>query len=221
MFTPANCNSHNLKSESSPLWSLWQFKPWGCFQTAVSWFNFMVSSLSHQALIQFFTYQLSIERSDWSFSQHCESLTPDPFDPMFLKTASCRVAAGLEVTWPLVRMAPCPPASCPSAEASDADGDVAAGRRAAFDARAARSGLGLTAAQRAQQQPQVEDHTGPAGRHLHPEGRPAAVGEGGLQHRRFIAGVVTNHPNEEGNILWEDGCNIIFTISQSGLISYR
>lgn len=71
--------------------------------------------------------------------------------------------------------------------ASDADGDVAAGRRAPFDARAARPGLGVAAAQGAQEQPQVEDDAGPAGRHLHPEGRPAAVGEGGLQHGRLVA----------------------------------
>lgn len=88
-----------------------------------------------------------------------------------------------EVTWPLVRV---PPA--PSQRVSDADRDVTAGRCAAFDARAARSGFRLTAAQRAQQQPEVEDDTGPAGRHLNPEGRPAAVGEGGLQHCWFVAG---------------------------------
>lgn len=65
---------------------------------------------------------------------------------------------------------------------------MAGGRRASFDTRAARSGFRLTAAQRTQQQPEVEDHTGPTGGHLHPEGRPAAVGEGGLQHCRLVAG---------------------------------
>lgn len=71
--------------------------------------------------------------------------------------------------------------------ASHADGDVAAGGRAALDARAARPGLGLAAAQWAEQQPQVEDDAGPARRHLHPEGGPAAVGEGRLQHGRLVA----------------------------------
>lgn len=64
---------------------------------------------------------------------------------------------------------------------------MAAGRGAPLDARAARPGLGVAAAERTQQQPQVEDDAGPAGRHLHPEGGPAAVGEGGLQHRRLVA----------------------------------
>jgi len=73
---------------------------------------------------------------------------------------------------------------------SDGHGDVAAraGGRAALDAGAARPGLGLAAAQRAEQQPQVQQHAGPARRQLHPEGRPAAVGEGRLQHGRLVAG---------------------------------
>lgn len=77
--------------------------------------------------------------------------------------------------------------SSSSRGASHADGDVAAGGRAALDARAARPGLGLAAAQWAKQQPQVEDDAGPTRRHLHPEGGPAAVGEGRLQHGRLVA----------------------------------
>lgn len=71
--------------------------------------------------------------------------------------------------------------------ASDADGDVAAGRWTPFNARASRSGLGVAAAEGTQQQPQVEEDTRPARGHLHPEGGPAAVGEGGLQHGRLVA----------------------------------
>lgn len=56
-----------------------------------------------------------------------------------------------------------------------------------MDARAAWSGLGVAAAEGPQQQPQVEEDTSPAGGHLHPEGGPAAVGEGGLQHGRLVA----------------------------------
>lgn len=47
---------------------------------------------------------------------------------------------------------------------------------------------GAAEAEGAQQQPQVEQDAGPAGGHLHPEGRPAAVREGGLQHRVLVAG---------------------------------
>lgn len=43
-------------------------------------------------------------------------------------------------------------------------------------------------AEGAKQQPQVEQDAGPARGHLHPEGRPAAVCEGGLQHRILVAG---------------------------------
>lgn len=71
--------------------------------------------------------------------------------------------------------------------ASHAHWDVTAGCRAALDAWSARPGLGLAAAQRAKQKPQVEDDAGPARRHLHPESWPAAVGEGRLQHSRLVA----------------------------------
>lgn len=47
---------------------------------------------------------------------------------------------------------------------------------------------GAAEAEGAQQQPQVEQDAGPAGGHLHPEGRPAAMREGGLQHRVLVAG---------------------------------
>lgn len=102
---------------------------------------------------------------------HSESLTPSasraPRPTRFAPPLYGRVGASLTV--------------------SHADADVAAGCGAAFDAGAARPGLVLAAAQRAQQQPQVEDDARPTGRHLHPEGGPAAVGEGGLQHRRLVA----------------------------------
>lgn len=46
---------------------------------------------------------------------------------------------------------------------------------------------GATEAERAQQQPQVEQDAGPARGHLHPERRPAAMCEGGLQHCALVA----------------------------------
>lgn len=46
---------------------------------------------------------------------------------------------------------------------------------------------GAMEAERAQQQPQVEQDAGPARGHLHPERRPAAMCEGGLQHCTLIA----------------------------------
>lgn len=94
--------------------------------------------------------------------------------------------------------------------ASHADGDVTAGGGAALDARAARPGLGLAAAQRAEQQPQVEDDAGPAGRHLHPEGGPAAVGEGGLQHSRLVtAARGSEHRLTLTHSVANSGCSVL------------
>lgn len=127
---------------------------------------------------------MSKRSADWLLSQRGESLTScHLLSAPYLR----RRRGGGGRGHPTLPSAFRPAGFPPTEGASHADGDVAAGARAAFDARAARPGLGLTAAQRAQQQPQVEDDAGPARRHLHPEGGPAAVGEGGLQHRRFVA----------------------------------
>lgn len=117
-------------------------------------------------------------------SQHRESLTPHPSDLHAWKFPPAGQHGEA-----LRHLTSCPLFSCQATSwVSDTDSDMAGRCWAAFDAWSARSGFVLTAAQRAQQEPEVEDHTGPAGRHLHPEGRPAAVGESGLQHCWLVTG---------------------------------
>lgn len=84
------------------------------------------------------------------------------------------------------------------------DADALWGASAAQDAdgRAAAAVLGGLEAEGAQQQPQVEQDAGPAGGHLHPEGRPAAVREGGLQHRVLVAGGRGQALGVQGMLTW-------------------
>ena len=92
---------------------------------------------------------------------------------------------------PAPAAAACGTGHSPSQKGLRGDADALRGASSPQDAqgRAAAPVLGRAVeAEGAQQQPQVEQDAGPARAHLHPEGRPAAVCEGGLQHRVLVAG---------------------------------
>lgn len=174
MFTPTYCNFHIMQSESSSL-----LIPLAIYTVSVL--------LNHSQVFAggLISWCAACDIRALSSSSYSNSALGPLIGPSHSTVSLCPLTPGSRS-----RLTRCPhrALSYPSQSVSDDDRNVTWGSWAPFDAWAARSGFRLTAAQRAQQQPEVEDHTGPARRHLHPESRPTAVGEGSLQHCWLVAG---------------------------------